>query len=214
QAIQEAKNRHEMLSQQAAAVLGNQRELELKLGRSIEEVERLQASARQALVLSDKAKSSGDQEKTKSYDDAANAFAMKLVAAEASMGDLKKLHDRALDAAEMARRAVEQNAFGLQKQLAERSKLLSQIEQTKMQERMNDALRSMGELAPKGNTPTLVEVRDKIESRYAKALGQAEIASGSIEAKMLEVEKASIDAQGAERLESIRATLALDKGSE
>ena len=214
QAIEEAKRRHDMLSQQAASVLGQQRELELKLGRSIEEVEKLQASARQALVLSEDARKAGDEAKTKQYEDTAQAFAMKLVAAEASMADLKALHDKALDSAQMARKAVEQNAFALQKQLAERSKLLSQLEQAKLQERMNDALKSMSELAPKGDVPTLNEVRDKIESRYARALGQAEVASGSIEARMLEVEKAAIDAQGAERLKAIRETLALEKGGE
>lgn len=212
QAIEQAKRQHDMLSQQAAAVLGQQRELELKLGRGIEEVEKLQASARQALVLADQSRQSGDEAKAAEYETAAQAFAMKLVGAEASMADLKALHDRALDSAEMARKAVEQNAFNLQKQLAERAKLLSQIEQTKLQERMNDALRSMSELAPKGDTPTLIEVRDKIESRYAKALGQAEVASGGIEAKMLEVEKAAIDAQGAERLKAIREQLALEGG--
>ena len=212
QAIQQAKQQHDLLSQQAAAVLGQQRELELKLGRGIEEVEKLQASARQALVLSDQSRQGGDETKAAEYETTAQAFAMKLVAAEASMSDLKSLHDRALDSADMARKAVEQNAFNLQKQLAERSKLLSQIEQTKLQERMNDALKSMSELAPKGDTPTLTEVRDKIESRYAKALGQAEVASGGIEAKMLEVEKAAIDAQGAERLNAIREQLALEGG--
>ena len=78
-----------------------------------------------------------------------------------------------------------------------------------MQERMNQAMASMTELAPAGDTPTLAEVRDKIESRYARALGQAELASGSVEARMLEVERAAIDVEGAARLESIRETLGL-----
>lgn len=212
QAIEDAKRQHDLLSQQAAAVLGQQRELELKLGRGIEEVEKLQASARQALVLEGESRKAGDEAKAKSYEEAAQAFATKLVASEASMKDLKSLHDRALSSAETARRAVEQNAFALQKKLAERSKLLSQLEQTRMQERMNEALRSMSELAPAGDVPTLIEVRDKIEARYAKALGQAEVASGGVEAKMLEVEKAAIDAQGSARLDAIRKTLELESG--
>jgi phage shock protein A len=213
QAIEEAKVQHELLSQQAAAVLANQRELELKLGRGIEDVEKLQGSARQALVLEQQARSAGDERKAGEYEQAAQAFATKLVASEATLQDLKHLHDRALESAEMARKAVEQNAFSLQQKLAERSKLLSQLEQTKMQERMNEALKSMTELAPAGDVPTLTEVRDKIESRYAKALGQAEIASGSVEARMVEVEKAALDSQGAQRLEAIRKTLELEQGS-
>src|SRR5688572_23478482 len=88
QAIDEARRRHDMLSQQAASVLGNQRELELKLGRTMEEVEKLQGSARQALMLAEQVKAS-DPAKAKGYEDAAQAFAMKLVAAESNMRDLK-----------------------------------------------------------------------------------------------------------------------------
>jgi phage shock protein A len=124
------------------------------------------------------------------------------------MKDLKTLHDQALDAAGQARKAVESNAMLLQRKLAERTKLLSQIEQTKMRERMNDALKSVSSLAAPGDVPSLEEVREKIETRYAKALGTAEIVSDTVEARMLEVEKASIDAQGAQRLEEIRKSIA------
>lgn len=214
QAIQESKRRHEQLSQQAAAVLGNRRELELKLVRQIEDVQKLQASARQALVLADQARKGGDEEKARSYDDTAQAFASKLVATESTMRDLKSLHDRAVESAEMAKRAVEQNALALQKTMSERAKLLSQLEQAKMQERMNDALKSMSELAPAGDVPSLAEVRDKIDARYAKAIGQAELTEGTVEARMVEVEKAALDAAAVERLDALRQTLALESGSD
>ncbi len=213
QAIEEAKRQHELLSQQAAAVLGNRRQLEMKLARSMEEVEKLRASARQALVLAEQSRGAGDQGKAGSYEETAQAFATKLVAAEASMNDLKGLHDQALQAADQARKAVEQNAFLLQKRLAERSRLLSQLEQTKMQERMNEALQSVSELSVPGDVPTLNEVRDKIEERYARALGRSELATETVEARMIEVEKEALDAQGAERLEEIRKSLALESGA-
>jgi len=54
QAIEDAQRNHQALVQQAAAVIGNQRQLEMKLSRQLSEVEKLQASARQALVLADK----------------------------------------------------------------------------------------------------------------------------------------------------------------
>src|SRR5215207_11129670 len=126
QAIEEAKKQHELLSQQAASVVGNQKQLELKLGRAIEEVERLQGSARQALLMADQAGRAGDTSAVDQYNDAAQSFAMKLVAEESAMKDLKGLHDQSITAAQAARNAVETNALNLQKQLAERSKLLSQ----------------------------------------------------------------------------------------
>ena len=83
------------------------------------------------------------------------------------MEDLKTLHDQALGAAGQARKAVENNAMLLQQKLAERTKLLSQLEQAKMQETVARSLESMSNLAAPGTTPSLDEVRDKIERRYA-----------------------------------------------
>jgi phage shock protein A len=95
----------------------------------------------------------------------------------------------------------------LQTTLAERTKLMSQLEQAKMQEHVAQSLRQVNELSAPGNTPSLSEVRDKIERRYANALGQAELAQTSVEGRMLEVEKATLDVAGASRLEQIRASM-------
>ena len=105
------------------------------------------------------------------------------------MEDLKGLHDQALQAAEQAKKAVESNAMLLQQKLAERTQLLSQLEQAKMQETVSASLRQMSELSAPGSTPSLGEVREKIERRYANALGQAELAQNSVEGRMLEVQK-------------------------
>jgi phage shock protein A len=207
QAIEEAKKRHAALSQQAAAVIGNQRQLEMKLTRTLEEVEKLQGSAKQALIQADAAKVAGNTAEAAQYEEAAQAFAMKLVAEESSAREQKALMEQASAAADGARKAVEQNAMQLQKTLAERSKLLSQLDNAKMQERMNDALKQMDELAPKGDTPSVGEVREKIEARYSKALGEADLRSGSVGTKMAEVEKAQLDSEAQARLASIRESL-------
>jgi phage shock protein A len=213
QAIDEARQQHALLSQQAAAVIGNERELQLKLTRAVDETEKLQANARQALLLAEQARNAGDQAKAASYEDSARAFATKLVSAEAGMKDLHALSERAAQASAQARAAVETNALALQKKIAERTKLLSQLDQAKMQEQLNRAMAGMTELAAPGDTPNLDEVRDKIEGRYARALGEAELQSTSVEARMLQVERASIDAEGAARLESIREGLGLPSPS-
>ncbi|MCW2535203.1 MAG: Phage shock protein PspA, partial [Modestobacter sp.] len=145
QAIQAEQQRHQSLANQAAAVLGNQRQLEMRLNRQLGEVEQLQASARQALVLADQTRAT-DPAKAAEYDNAAQAFATQLVAAEQSMEDLKRSHDEALQAAEQAKGAVEQSRMRLQTTLAERTKLLSQLEQAKMQEQVSASLRSVNEL--------------------------------------------------------------------
>lgn len=207
QAIEDAQRQHQALSQQAASVIGNQRQLEMKLNRQLEEIEKLQANTRQALTLADQATAAGDTAKAQEYTNAAEAFAAQLVTAEQSVEDLKALHDQSLQAAAQAKQAVERNAMMLQQKLAERSKLLTQLEQAKMQEQVSASLNQMSELAVPGNTPNLDQVRDKIERRYANALGQAELAQNSVQGRMQEVESAGVQMAGHARLEQIRASM-------
>ena len=213
QAIGEAQRQHQALSQQAAAVVGNQRQIEMQLNRRLEEVEKLQANTKQALQLADKAREGGDAQKAQEYENAAEAFAAQLVTAEQSIEETKQLHDQALQQATQAKQAVERNAAHLQQQVAERSKLLSQLEQAKMQEKVSETMQSMNSITASG--PNLDQVRDKIERRYAKALGSAELAENSVQGRMAEVERAGIQMAGHGRLEQIRAEMSgeLSSGS-
>ena len=76
-----------------------------------------------------------------------------------------------------------------------------------MQEQVSASLRSMSEIAAPGSTPSLDEVRDKIERRYANAMGSAELAQNSVQGRMLEVQQASVQMAGHSRLEQIRASM-------
>ena len=210
QAIQEAQRQHQALTQQAAAVIGNQRQLEMQLDRQLNTLDELHGQTRQALVLAEKARADGDGAKAAQFEKTAQALANQLISAESSVEDLKKLHDQALQAAGQAREAVQTNSQLLQQRLAERAKLLSQLEQAKMQETVSKSLQQMNDLAAPTNVPTLDEVRDKIEKRYAIALGQAELARDTTGAQVLEVQKATRDMKGAARLDEIRAELAAE----
>jgi phage shock protein A len=213
QAIEEAKKRHQLLSQQAATVIGQEHELEMKLGRSLEEIEELKGSAAQALKMGDEAKAAGDPKSETEYGQAAQSFAMKLVTNEQQARELKDMHDKAAGAADQARKAVEQNAMSLQKQIAESTQLRSQLENAKMQERLNSALSQMDEMTPRGDTPTIGQVRDKIEQRYAQALGESDLRSTSVSSKMLEVQHAALEAEAAARLDTLRKQLSLGETS-
>jgi phage shock protein A len=203
QAIEEEQRRHQGLTQQAAQVIGNQRQLEMRLNRQLADIEKLQANVRQALTLADQASAAGDTAKATEYTNAAEAFATQLVTAEQSVEDLKVQHDGALQAAQQAKKAVEQSAMNLQAKV----KLLGQLEQAKMQEKVAESLRSMNEMAAPGTTPNLDEVREKIEQRYANAMGSAELAQNSVQGRMAEVQQAGVQMAGHSRLEQIRASM-------
>lgn len=207
QAIEDAQRQHARLTQQAANVIGNQHQLELKLDRKLGEIEQLQAQARQALVLADQARAQNDDAKAAEFEETASMLAGQLVTAEASAAQLKQLHDQSLGAAQQARQAVRDNELRMQEKLAERTKLLSQLEQAKMQEQVAASLSQVSEIAAPKNTPSLDEVRDKIERRYANALGQADLASSSTQGRLMEVKKATVDMAAQSRLAEIRAEL-------
>ena len=195
------------MSQQAAAVIGNQRQLEMQLNRRLADIEKLQANTRQAIQLADKARASGDIQKATEYENAAEAFAAQLVTAEQSVEDTKKLHDQALQQASAAKKAVERNSMALQQKVAERTKLLSQLEQAKMQEKVAESIQSMNSITAR-DTPNLDQVREKIERRYANALGSAELAENTVQGRMAEIEQAGVQMAGHSRLEQIRAQMA------
>jgi phage shock protein A len=210
QAIQEAQNQHAQLTRQAATVIGNQRQLEMKLDRQLNQIETLQAQAKQALVLADQARTKGDESRAGQFEETAQLLANQLVSAESSVEDLKTLHDQSIHAAAQAREAVETNQSMLQEKLAERTRLLSQLEQAKMQETVSASLQQMSDMAAPSNVPSLDEVRDKIESRYATALGQADLAKNSVAGRMIDIKRATVNLQGSARLEEIRASLAAE----
>jgi phage shock protein A len=155
QAIEDAQRQHEALVRQAANVIGSQRQLEMKLDRQLGQIETLQAQARQALVLADKSRADGNPQKATEFEQTAQALANQLVSAEQSVEDLKALHDQSTQAAIQAREAVQNNAMMLQEKLAERTKLLTQLEQAKMQESVSASLQQMSDMAAPRNVPSL-----------------------------------------------------------
>jgi phage shock protein A len=208
QAMQEAQEQHRRLREQAANVIANQKQTELRLNRSLEELGRVNGNARQALLMAADADKKGDTPKANEYNSAAEAFANRLIALERDVDDLKALSLQSAQAADQAKAAVQQNATALQRKLSERQKLLSQLDQAKMQEQMNKAMASLSATVGE-DVPTFDEVRDKIEARYAKAKGMSELTETSVESRMLEVEQAAANSEAQNRLEEMRAQLGL-----
>ncbi len=208
QAIGEAQDQHRRLREQAANVIANQKQAELRLGRSMDEMEKVSGSARQALRMADDATRSGDASKAAQYTSAAESFATRLITLEAEVEDLKALALQSSQASDQAKAAVRQNADVLSARLAERAKLLSQLDQAKMQEQMNAAMATLSESVGQ-DVPTFDEIRDKIEARYAKAKGMSELADDSVQSRVLEIEQAQISSQAQARLAQIRGEMGL-----
>lgn len=208
QAIAEAHEQHKRLTQQAANVIANQKQTEMRLNRVMEELEKVSANARQAVMMADQAQKGGDTAKATEYTQAAETFANRMISLESEVEDLKALHFQAAEAAQQAKTAVQQNSVALQKKLTERQSLLGKIDQANMQEEMNKAMAQLS-AAVGEDVPTLEEVRSKVEARYAQAKGMSELQGATVEGRMLEVEQAALNVEAQSRLAEIKAQLGI-----
>jgi phage shock protein A len=208
QAIIEAQEQHRRLREQAANVIANQKQAEMALNRSMEDLEKVNANARQALIMASDAQTKGDAARTGQFNTAAEALATRMIELERTVETQKQMVLQSTQAADSAKAAVQQNASNLQRKLSERSKLMSQLDQAKMQEQMNKAMASLSETVGQ-DVPTFDEVRQKIEARYAKATASSELNATSVESRMMEIEQATANVEAQGRLSELRAELGL-----
>jgi phage shock protein A len=208
QAIAEAREQHRLLTEQAANVMANQSQLQMRLDHAIEAYGQATASTRQALMLAEKATAAGDTTKAANMNEAGRAFASRQIALEGEIDGLKRTLLDATAASDRAKQAVATSSAVLQKKLSEREALLSRLEQAQMQEQMNAAMQQLTQTVG-GEVPTLDEVRTKIDRRLAAAQAMTEISGTGVDMKMLEVEQAQDEAETEARLEQVRAELGI-----
>jgi phage shock protein A len=208
QAISEARDQHRLLTEQAANVIANQSQLEMRLERSIEEYERATASTRQALLLADDAARAGDETRVTSLNHAAEGFAARQISLERDIEGMRRSLLDATAASNRAKQVVRTSSSVLQKQLAERESLLSRLDQARMQEQMNAAMLQLTSSVD-GDVPTLDEVRSRIDQRLASAQAMTELRGASVDVQMLEVEEAQRRAETEARLGTLRSQLGI-----
>jgi phage shock protein A len=212
QAIGEANNQHRRLKEQAANVIANQKQAEIRLNKKMEELGKLNGNVRQALIMASDAEKAGDAAKASQYSSAAETIANQLITVEADVESLKAMVLDSTEAADQAKAAVQQNSRLLQEKIAEKSKLMSQLDQAQMQEEMNSAMASLTETVG-DDVPTFSEVQEKIEARYAKAKATSELQEVSVESRVLEIEQATANVEAQGRLSELRAELGLDSAA-
>ena len=214
QAVAAAKEQHKAISEHAANIIGNRNQLQMKMERLIKSQEDLQTKARTALQAAQKAEAAGDAEKSQQFNNAAEVIATQLVSVEQELEQTKQAYASADHAAKEAQAKQQQSEANLKEQLSQVGQLESQLNQARMQEQTAKTMDSMNQFSD-DNVPTLDGVRDKIERRYANALGQQELMKDSMTDRMAEIESGSTDAAAASRLDQIRASMSgeLEAGS-
>lgn len=215
QAMNEAKEQHKNIQEQAASVIGQTKQLELSMSKSGQQLDETQGQIRQTLQLADSARAEGDPEKATRLDGQAEQLANRLVTLEQELEHTKELHMQSVQNAEQAKQAVKESETRLKDTLAQQDQLLMQAQQAEMQQQSAQATSQLS-AAAESSAPTMDQIREKIESRYTTALGQQELAEATGTAQTT----ASFDAAQLERdtksrskLDEIRSSMGLGAGS-
>ena len=190
--------------------------MQRRLDSAVAEHDKAEASARQALLLADRESRSADQVRASGLLSAAETFADRAITLEHELKDIEHQLLDATRASQSAKAAVVANADALRKQLTDRERLIATLDQAKLQERVNSAMAQIdGTLAE--TVPTFAEVRGKIDARYDRARGHAELAAAqtpTIDLQMLEVERAQRNLSAQARLAEMRLDLGLPQPTE
>jgi phage shock protein A len=212
QAIGEAREQHRRLTEQAANVIANQQQVQRRLDAALTDYEKAQGSAGQALVMADEQRRHGDIALAADYDQAAEAFAERLLDREQEIRDLQQQLLQATRAADDAKTAVVRNAEQLQQQLRQKERLLSELDRARMQEAMNAATEQLNENVG-GEVPTFAEVEQKIHVMGSRADAKAALLAAqheiAVDPRIVQVERAQRSAEAQSKLGQIRVALGL-----
>lgn len=208
QAIGEARERDRELRNQAAKVIAHRTKLADDLEDASAESAEAKALAKQALVKADEATKAGNAAEAARWNQAAQAIAMKLQAANSTTEMLTQQLTVAEDQAVKAQKAVNQNAMSLQEMSAKRMEMLGKLQAAKMQESVNSAMDQLNATVG-DDAPSLKEIEDKIERRSAEASAKAELSAGTPEGAMAELKESVNLAEADATLDSLRSELGL-----
>lgn len=208
QVITEARKRDQELRNQAAKVIAHRTMVEGQIEESAAEVGKAKEMAKQALLRADEATRAGDAEAAAKWTRAAQSLAMKLQAAQNNIDSLKSQYQVAVQQADQAKQAVQQNAMRVQELSAKRLEMLGQLQQAKMQETVNKAVQSLSSTMDM-DSPSLDSVEQKINQRLAEAQAKAELHAATPEGAEMELEQSVSLAQADSTLEQLRKELGL-----
>lgn len=208
QAINEAERRNQELRNQAAKVIAHRTQIEAKIEGAAKDVGEAREVAKQALLKAEAAKNEGDTAGQSKWTSAAQAVALKLQAAESNLTSLKSQYEIAIKQADDAKSAVTQNAMRLQELAAKRMQLVGQLEQARMQEKVNSAVESIS-ASMETNAPSLDRVEEKIQARLSEAQARAELREATPEGAESELREAVSMAQADAKLEELKKELGL-----
>ena len=214
QAIAEAQDQHRRLTEQAANVIAHQKQTEMRLNRSMSELEKLNGSTRQAVTMADKAAKSGRRHQGRRVrQDGRGLRQPPHLRRAAGRSPPSSSCSRPRRRPTRPRPPSARTPWSCRRSWPTARSSWASSTRPRCRSRSTARWPSLNEAVGQ-DVPTLDQVRDKIEARYAKALGTQELTGNSVEARMLEVEQAQVNNEAQARLAEIRSQLGLGPSPE
>lgn len=206
QAMRDARQQDSALEAQVAKVVAHRTEVALKLERAVKSAAQAEVAAKVAVTNLTEAEASGDEKEIARWNASAQTMAVKLEAEEQMVDELKAQLEAATNSADHAKGLRRENAMRLEQLAAQKMKLLGKIEQANMQKEVNKTLKTLE--APVGdNTPTFLEMEDKVNALYSAEMAKAELDSESLSGTQRQIQSSIMQQAGADRLAALRADM-------
>ena len=208
QALEQAHDRHRKMVAHAASLIAAKSVTEQRLNRAAADVDRAEHRVAAALVAANDA----DDDVTRDrYMGTARSLAADLARATENKARLIEQHAIDSKTAEMARADAAAADAAIREAEQEAQRLRQAARHAAMREHANEAAASLnGSYALDSIIPTLAEIGERVESRFAEANAMAELSGASTQRQIMEIDLQARAAEADRNLAEIATRLGIE----
>ena len=189
------------LRESATNIIAYEKQLEGQRKKLYDELETMNTRARQAVMMAEEASRDDDAEKAARFNESAEIISQEIVSIDTQIATIDMELLEARQASEEANSIASDSAIQMTQMKAKGAELRADFERAKMAEATLDA----------EGTPSFDEVKDKINTRTAKADAMAELnevdQKDDLAGASAMVEQAALESKAAARLAEIRSQM-------
>ena len=192
------------LRESATNIIAHEKQLEGQRTKLYSELEKVNTNVRQAVMMADDARRSGDEAKASQFEESAELLAHRVVEIDTEIAAIDVELIEARQASEEAKSIASDSAIQVTQMKSKGAELRAEFERAKMAEATVDA---------SSGVPSYDEVKGKIGERVAKAEAEAELADIDGQSALSDaskmVEDAAIESKAAARLAEIKSQMGI-----
>ena len=192
------------LRESATNIIAHEKQLEGQRTKLYSELEKVNTNVRQAVMMADDARRSGDEAKASQFEESAELLAHRVVEIDTEIAAIDVELIEARQASEEAKSIASDSAIQVTQMKSKGAELRAEFERAKMAEATVDA---------SSGVPSYDEVKGKIGERVAKAEAEAELADIDGQSALGDaskmVEDAAMESKAAARLAEIKSQMGI-----